>query len=82
MHSLYESVHEIWTYRISTKASKKTVYFCVSRGARCLKVVRSLLQNSYFVYARCKSSGKAMRMHRLIVTFATCLCNKNQHLVC
>ena len=31
------------------------VYFGVSRRTRCLKVVWSILQHPYFVYARCKS---------------------------
>ena len=50
MHTLYEPVHEIRTYRISTKASN-IVYFGVSQGTRCLKVVWGLLQHSYFVFA-------------------------------
>ena len=69
MHSLYEPVHDTWTYRISIKASK-IVYFGVSRQTRCLKVVWSLLQHSYFVYARCKSSGKAKRMYGRVGAFA------------
>ena len=75
-HSLYKPVHEIWTHRISTK-TYKIVYFGVSRGTRCIQVVRSLLQHSYFVYARCKKSVKAMRMHRFVGAFATHRCKKN-----
>ena len=33
----------------------------VSRETRCLKVVRSLLQFVYFVYARSESLGEVMR---------------------
>ena len=36
-----------------------------------LKVVRSLFQHSYYVYAKCKSSDKAMEMHGLVGAFAT-----------
>ena len=36
----------------------------VSRGTEGLKVVWSLLQVAYFVYARSKSSGEAMYMRR------------------
>ena len=43
----------------------------VSRGTRCLKVVRSLLQLAYFVYARSESSGEVMRTCRLFGAFAT-----------
>ena len=50
------------------------VYFGVSRRTLCLKVVLSLFQHSYFVYARCKSTGKAMILHRLVGAFATCRC--------
>ena len=32
----------------------------VSRGTRCLKVVRSLLQLAYCVYARSESPGEVM----------------------
>ena len=61
------------------------IYIGVSIGTRCLKVVWSLPQHSYFmyfVYARCKSSGKAMRVHRLVGAFATRRCKNNQRLVC
>ena len=54
----------------------------VSRETRCLKVVRSLLQLAYFVYARSESPDEVMRTCRLVGAFATCGCNKNHHLVC
>ena len=54
----------------------------VSRETRCLKVVRSLLQLAYFVYARSESPGEVMRTCRLVGAFATRGCNKNHHLVC
>ena len=54
----------------------------MSRETRCLKVVRSLLQLAYFVYARSESPGKVMRTCVLVGAFGTCGCNKNQHLVC
>ena len=38
----------------------------VSRETRCLKVVRSLLQLAYFVYARGESPGEVMRTCRLV----------------
>ena len=34
------------------------VYFGVSRGTRCIKVVWSLLQHSYFVYGRYKAIAR------------------------
>ena len=37
----------------------------VSRETRCLKVVLSLLQLAYFVFARSKSPGEVMRTCRL-----------------
>ena len=43
----------------------------VSKETRCLKVVRSLLQLAYFVYARSESPGEVMRTCRLVVAFAT-----------
>ena len=49
---------------------------------RCLKVVRSLLQLAYFVYARSKIPGEVMRTCRLVGAFATRRCNKNHHIVC
>ena len=55
---------------------------CVSRETRCLKVVWSLLQLAYFVYARNESPGEAMRTCRLDRDFATPRCNMNHHLVC
>ena len=48
--TLYEKrayKYEIWSYRISAKASK-IAHSCVSRGTGCLKVIRSL-QLAYFV---------------------------------
>ena len=53
----------------------------VSRETRCLKVVWSLLQLAYFVYARSESPGEVMRTCRLVGAFATRRCNKNHHLV-
>ena len=54
----------------------------VSRETGCLKVVRSLLQLAYFVYAGIESPGEVMRTCRLVGAFATRGCNKNHHLVC
>ena len=54
----------------------------VSRETRCLKVVRSLLQLTYFVYARSESPGEVMRTCRFVGAFATRGCYKNYHLVC
>ena len=54
----------------------------VSRETRYLKVVRSLLQLAYFVYARSESPGEVMCTCRLVEAFATRRCNKNDHLVC
>ena len=54
----------------------------VSRETGCLKVVRSLLQLAYFVYARRESPSEVMRTCRLVEAFATHRCNKNHHLVC
>ena len=53
----------------------------VSRETRCLKVVRSLLQLAYFVYARSESPGEVMHTCRLVGAFATRRCNENHHLV-
>ena len=53
----------------------------VSRGTRCHKVVLSLLELAYFVYARSESPGEVMRTCRLVGAFATRRCNKNHHLV-
>ena len=73
MHSLYEPVQKPLII----------VYFGASRRTRCLKVVWSLLRHSYFVYARCKNPGKAMRMHSWNVgAFPTGQRKKNKHLVC
>ena len=55
---------------------------CVSRETGCLKVVRSLRQLAYFVYAGIESPGEVMRTCRLVGAFATRGCNKNHHLVC
>ena len=46
----------------------------VSGETRCLKVVCSLLQLAYFVYARSESSGEVMRTCRLIGAFTIILC--------
>ena len=54
----------------------------VSRETRCLKVVRSLLQLAYFVYARSESPGEVMRTCKLVGAFVTRRYNKNPHLVC
>ena len=54
----------------------------VSRETRCLKVVQSLFQLTYFVSARSESPGEVMRTCRLVGAFATRGCNKNHHLVC
>ena len=69
--------HEVWSYCISEIAHSG-----VSRETRCLKDVRSLLQLTYFVYARSESPGEVMRTCRLVWAFATRQRNKNQHLVC
>ena len=73
--------HEIWSYCISEKPLI-IAHSGVSRETRCLKVVWSLLQLAYFVYARSESPGEVMRTCRLVGAFATCRCNKNHHLVC
>ena len=52
----------------------------VSRETRCLKVVRSLLQLAYYVYAR--SESEVMRTCGLVGTFAARGRNKNNHLMC
>ena len=49
----------------------------VSRQTRCLKVVWSLLQFAYLVYARSESPGEVMRTCRFVGAFATRRCNKN-----
>ena len=41
-------------------------YSGVSSATRCLKVVRSLLQIAYLVYARSESPGEVMRTCRLV----------------
>ena len=43
----------------------------VSRETRCLKVVWSLLQLAYSVYARSESPDELMRTCRLVGAFAT-----------
>ena len=43
----------------------------VSRETKCLKVVPSLLQLEYFVYARSESPGEDMHTYRLVGAFAT-----------
>ena len=57
-------------------------YSGVSRETRCLKVVQSLLQLEYFVYARSESPGEVMCTCRLVGAFATRQCSKNHHLEC
>ena len=51
--------HGIWSYRISEKALI-IAHSGVSRETRCLKIVWSLLQLAYFVYARSESPGEVM----------------------
>ena len=43
----------------------------VTRGTRCLKVVRNRLQLAYFIYARSESPGEVMHTCRLVGAFAT-----------
>ena len=74
--------NEIWSYRISDKKPLIIAHSGMSRETRCLKVVWSLLQLPYFVYARSESPGKVMRTCRLVVALAIRRCNKNHHLVC
>ena len=74
--------HEIWSYRISEKPLI-IAHSGVSRDTRCLKVVRSLLQLAYFVYARrSEIPGEVMRTCRLVRAFVTRRCNENHHLMC
>ena len=54
----------------------------MSRETRCLKVVGSLLQLAYFVYARSESPGEVMRTCMIVGAFGTSGFNKNHHLVC
>ena len=54
----------------------------MSRETRCLKVVWSLLQRAYFVYARSERPGEVMCTCRLVGAFVTRRCNKNHYLVC
>ena len=53
----------------------------VSRETKCLKVVPSLLQLAYFVYASSESPGDVMLTCRFVGAFPTCLCN-NHYPVC
>ena len=53
----------------------------MSRGTRCLKVVRGLLQLASFVYGTSESPGEVMHTCSLVGAFATRRCNKNHHLV-
>ena len=73
--------HKILSYRITAKPLI-IAQSAVSRGTRCLKVVMSLLQRAYFVYARSESPSKVMRTCRLVGAFATRRCNKNHYLLC
>ena len=73
---------EIWSYRISEKASNNRSFWRVQRDYRCVKVVWSLLQLAYFDYARCESPDEDMRTRRLVGAFATRRYNKNHHLMC
>ena len=54
----------------------------MSIETRCLKVVRSLLQPAYFVYAISENPGEVVRTCRLVGAFATRRCNKDHRLVC
>ena len=62
--------YEIWSYRISEKASNNRSLWRVQSEA-----VWSLLQLAYIVYARSESPGKVMRTFRLVRAFATRRCN-------
>ena len=73
--------HEIISH--IRKKPQITPHYGASRETRCLKVVWGLLQLAYFVYAKSKSPGEAMRTCRLVGAFATCRCNKNHdQIVC
>ena len=73
--------HEIISH--IRKKPQITPHYGASRETRCLKVVWGLLQLAYFVYAKSKSPGEAMRTYRLVGAFATCRCNKNHdQIVC
>ena len=65
-----------------TKKPQIIAHSGVSRETRCLKVVWSLVQSAYFVYARSESPGEVMLTCRLVEAFATRGCNKNHRLVC
>ena len=75
-HEKRAYTHEIWSYRISEKASNNRSFWRVQS-----EVVWSLLQLAYIVYARSESPGEVMRKCRLVRTFATRRCN-NHHFVC
>ena len=53
------------------KKPLKIAHSGMSMGTRCLKVVRSLLQLAYLVYARSENPGEVMRTCRLVGAFAT-----------
>ena len=50
--------HEIWSYHIPQKPPI-IANSGVFRGTRCIKVVWSLLQLAYFVYARSESLARS-----------------------
>ena len=70
--------HEIWSYRISGKASNNRSFWRIQSDS----MSKSLLQLAYFVYAKSESPGEVMRTCRLVGAFATRRCNKNHHFVC
>ena len=57
------------------KQSLIIAHSVMSRETRCLKVVLSLLQLAYFVYARSESPGEVMRTCMLVGAFGTLGCN-------
>ena len=69
--------HEIWSHRISEKASNNRLFWHVQS-----EVVWSLFQLTYIVYVRSESPVEVMRTCRLVRAFATRRCNKNHHFVC
>ena len=67
--------HEIWPDRISVKKPLIIAHSGEFRETRCLKVVRSLFQLAYFVYARSESPDEVMRTCGLVGTFADVIRN-------